>query len=136
MKPTPEQLMSAVQSMTSMIPFFPKDDIGQKIITASLAKFVNTQDELEWLTVVACESIRDWDKGGGLPELRGLFCTRFKPADGITQYCTTPGYTATDLEAQFFAKEREQNEQRYEEFKRLAGPDAEAFPLPKPKLIQ
>jgi len=128
--------MKAVQSMASMIPFFPKDDLGQKIVTASLAKFVNTQEELEGLTVTACEVLRDWERGGGLPELRGIFCTRFKPADGQYTHTTTPCFQADALEAQFFAKEREENERRYEEYKRLAGPDAKQFPLPKLKLLQ
>ena len=136
MKPTPEQIMNSVQSMASMIPFFPKDDLGQKIITASLAKFVNTQEELEWLTVSACEVLRDWERGGGLPELRGIFCTRFKPADGQYTHTTTPCFQAENLEAQFFAKEREDNERQYQEYKRLAGPDAKPFLLPEPKLLQ
>jgi hypothetical protein len=37
---------------------------------------------------------------GGLSELRGLYCTRLKPADGIEADCHLPGYSANDCEAQ------------------------------------
>jgi hypothetical protein len=135
-KPESTKFIEAVRAMAALIPFFPKDEISQRIIATELEKFVNTDVELSWLTSVACGSMRDWEKGGGLPELRGIFCTRFKPADGIQQYCTTPGFRAEDREAEFFAKEREENESRYQEYKRLAGPDAKQFSLPKPKLLQ
>jgi len=136
MKPTEEKFVEAVHAMGLLIPFFPKDDIAQAIIARHLSSFVNTETELQWLTAAACGSIRDWERNGGLPELRGLFCTQFTPADGVAAYCTTPGYRASDLEAQFFAKELEDNNRRYEEFRQLAGSDAKPFPLPKPKLIQ
>ncbi len=136
MKPTPEQFMKAVLKMAAMIPFFPKDEDDQKLISLSLSRFVNTDEELDWLVITACDAMRDWERGGGLPELRGLFCTQFKPADGRYEGCSTPSYQPAALEATFFRKEVEENERRYEEYKRLAGPDAKAFPLPKPKLIQ
>ncbi len=136
MKPTVKDFLKSVAMMASSIPFFPSDEIGQLVVVRMMERFVNTKDELDWLADTACGSIRDWQRGGGIPELRGLFCTRFKPADGIMTYSVTPGYRTEDLEADFFAKEREENERRYEEYKRLAGPDAKLFPLPKPKLIQ
>src|SRR5258708_4599346 len=109
MKPTDEKFVEAVHAMGLLIPFFPQDDIAQAIIAKYLSVFVNTEAELQWLTAAACGGIRDWERSGGLPELRGLFCTQFKPADGVTAYCTTPGYRASDLEARFFAQELEDN---------------------------
>lgn len=140
MKPESTKFMEAVHTMAVLIPFFPKDEIAQRMIADQLERFINNQQELLWLTATACGSLRDWERAGGLPELRGLFCTRFKPADGIVAYSTTPGYTASDLEARFFTQEREDNDRSLEEYKRerLTAPteDQAAFPLPKPKLIQ
>lgn len=139
MKPTLERIAESVKAMASVIAFFPKDELAQRIVTASIASFVNTEAELDWLTIAACGSMRDFERGGGLPELRGLFCTRFKPADGFYQHTTTPGYRAEDLEQQFLRRELEADSRRLEEYQRRAfaapAADREPFPVPEARRI-
>jgi hypothetical protein len=54
-------------------------------------------DQLAWLVRTMVDKIGVWN---GPVELRGLFCTRFKPADGIKANCTaTMGFTPSDLES-------------------------------------
>lgn len=76
------------------IPFFPAE--ASAAIMDAIAKFVDKPERLNWLVDTAVQTMRKWD---GVAELRGLYCTRFKPADGIEAPClTTPGYTPEDCE--------------------------------------
>jgi hypothetical protein len=95
MKPTPKQLAGAVEELAA-IPFFPSEEGARIAITTQISRFVGDEKQLRWLVDAALGAMRKWE---GLPELRGLFCTRFKPADGVEAYCSLPGYTANDCEA-------------------------------------
>lgn len=139
MKPTVKQFSESVAAMSEVIPFFPKSETAKKLLATLLAQFVNTKPELDWLTLKSCELIRDWEKSGGIAELRGLFCTQFAPADGIAADCTTPGYRAEEREARFFSQELEQDARRLESYQRkaLANPDEpQMVPLPPVKRLQ
>ena len=102
MKPTPEQLTAAVHEMASVIPYFPRDSAGQALVMRELAKFVTNAHELRWLVDTAAASMREWK---GLPELRGLYCTRFKPADGREESCNLPGFTPEESVARFLLEQ-------------------------------
>ncbi len=78
------------------IPYYPTSGIAQAAIMREIAKFVDQPDRLRWLVETAVGNMREWT---GVPELRGLYCTRYKPADGNEADCTTPGYTANECEA-------------------------------------
>ena len=94
MKPTPEQLKLAVDEL-SIIPHFPHAENARVALAIQLSKFVSSAHQLRWLIDVAVNAMTEWR---GLPELRGLYCTRFKPADGIEANCSLPGYTPEDSE--------------------------------------
>jgi len=102
MKPTPEQLTAAVYEMASVIPYFPRDSGGQALVMRELAKFVTNGYELRWLVDTAAGAMRGWK---GLPELRGLYCTRFKPADGREEDCRLPGFTPEESETHSLLEE-------------------------------
>lgn len=102
MKPTAEQLTAAVHEMASVIPYFPRDSAGQALVMRELAKFITHGYELRWLVDTAAAAMREWK---GLPELRGLYCTRFKPADGREENCNLPGYTPEESEARFLIEQ-------------------------------
>ena len=67
----------------------------------------------------------------GLAELRGLYCTKYRPADGIEAVCSIQGYTPAEVderaERDFFAEEQRAAELRLTEYKRefAALPPAE-----------
>ncbi len=94
MKPTTEQISGAVSELGA-IPYFPTDSGAQLAIMVQLELFVSSAHELRWLITAAVAVMRKWE---GVPELRGLYCTRFKPADGKEGTCSLPGYTAEESE--------------------------------------
>lgn len=93
MKPTSAQVFNAVKTMRLAIAFVPTAEEATAIILMSLGNMVATKAQLDWLTYIACNVMGKWS----LAELRGLFCTRFDPADGIRVECTIPGYTPEDM---------------------------------------
>ena len=101
MKPTAEQLARAVSELGA-IPYFPTDSGAQLAVMNQLGRFVSSGNELRWLVDAAIAVMREWK---GLPELRGVYCTRFKPADGREEHCSLPGYTPDENEMQHTLEE-------------------------------
>lgn len=102
MKPTSEQIAGAVHEMAQVIPYFPSDEAGQLIIMRQMERFVSHAHELRWLVDTATGVMRKWES---IPELRGLYCTRFKPADGIEANCSLPGFTPEESEMRYALEE-------------------------------
>lgn len=93
-KPSESDLGRSVLMMQGVIPFFPDAEIPLTIILRLMRDMINTVDELDWLTTTACNTMQKWE---GFAQLRGLFCARFKPADGLFTVCTIPGFTGREL---------------------------------------
>lgn len=66
-----------------LMPFFPFDPLTKMGLLDELTRIVETDEQLEWLVTVTLVKYRQWP-GAGL--LRALYCTRFKPLDGIEAY--------------------------------------------------
>lgn len=94
-RPTGKQLQGAVEELAA-IPFFPTGESARVAIATQIGKFVAEAHQLRWLVDAAINVMRKWD---GIPELRGLYCTRFKPLDGVEGFCSLPGYRPEDCEA-------------------------------------
>ena len=77
MKPTRVDITKAM-AILSGIASFPTLDIHQQLVRDCLTEMVSELHQLEWVTRVAYNTMR-WS----LPEFRGLFCSRYNPADGI-----------------------------------------------------
>lgn len=126
--PSDAECMGAVVIMGRLIRYFPADIETRELIALSLKDFVRTAGELRWLAHIAANVMAEWN---GLAELRGLYCTRFPPKDGISAVSSLPGYTPREIfersEQEFFAEEMRQGEQRLAEYKRefLQLPPAE-----------
>jgi hypothetical protein len=138
-KPAISKFIQAVESMATLIPFFPKDPILQRVIAVEISEYVGTQEQLDWLAKTARRHFRHWERDGALVQLRGLFCTRFEPADGIRETCTMSGFTAEDRERAFFEKEIEDNHRRLEHYRnealKLPESERKTFPLPEVKRL-
>lgn len=127
--------------MADMIPFFPRTKAAQAVIISAIDGFVWTVDELNWLTDTAVNHMRKWES---LAELRGLFCTKYKPRDGRREHCALPGFTAADSEAAYLEQQAIDTAANIERWKKeLAaappGSEIEPFVLPPgagPKLLQ
>lgn len=92
-KPTDVEILAALATMRLSIAFVPAEPAATAIIVLSLGNMVGTKVELDWLTYIACNVMSKWS----LAELRGLFCTRYTPRDGVYVECTLPGHTPMEV---------------------------------------
>lgn len=93
-KPNSEELNHAVQRM-SVLAFFPAGQAAGVEIVRILASMCATYEQLDWLVSTMIDRVGEWK---GPKEMRGLFCTRYRPADGIEAECSIAGFTAADGE--------------------------------------
>jgi hypothetical protein len=151
MKLKREDVTKAVAMMSQSIPFFPVGDLGLEVVQRSIESFVTTTEQLDWLTNTACNTMRKFS----LPELRGIFCSRFAPADQMWVAAETPGFTPDEAvsaaEQAYHEREQRDYERKLLEWKeeqKLLGPGSlEPFEIPagsikplppakeKPKLV-
>ena len=92
---TPKELALIGEDLL-VIPFYPI--AHHDVILRMLERFVDRPERLRWLVDAAVMNLPQW---GGVPALRGLYCTRFKPADGIEADCAIPGFTPDDNETAY-----------------------------------
>lgn len=71
--------MVAVRRL-AVLKFFPSDAVVRQEIMALLDRLVSTPEQLEWLVSALINEVGEWP---GPKEVRGIFCTRFRPKDGI-----------------------------------------------------
>jgi hypothetical protein len=96
--------IEAAVERLGVIPFFPSEGPARLEVMRVLEDMIGTeivfrstpQQRLDWLITAAINAMRQW---GGIPGLRGLLCSRWKPADGIEAYSTLPGYSGEDSES-------------------------------------
>ena len=89
-----QDIAAAVEELAA-IPYFPQSAGAKVAIGAHIGKFVSDSKKLRWLIDSAIVAMGEWR---GIPELRGLYCTRYKPADGVEGICTLAGYSPEELE--------------------------------------
>lgn len=124
-----DQITSAVEELAA-IPFFPREEGAKFAVMRHLEKFVSGPRELRWLVDAAVGAMRKWE---GVAELRGLYCTKFSPADGVESDCSLPGFTPADSEQKFFELESAETTRRIETYRKqklLAAP-GEVFDAPE-----
>lgn len=77
--------------------FFPKGPEERMAIAELLLRMVSTQEQLAWLVATMMDRVGRWH---GSLELRGVFCSRFDPKDGIQATCSLSiGFTAEAFES-------------------------------------
>lgn len=128
-------VMSCVQNLAEVIPFFPQGFAARALIASEIHCFVGTKEQLAWFEAAAVRQIRKYD---GVPVFRALYCTKFEPSDGVAPLLDLPGFTTDELEAKARLREMEENDARLERYKQEALADGEplkAFPLPDVKRL-
>lgn len=132
MKPTREDVLKAVMGMSTVVPFFPKGEVGLDIVADCVREFVSDHQQLAWFTKAVCVTMKTWDDGG-IALLRAIFCTKYAPADGVPPVLDVPGLSGPDLEIRFRAMEINESDTRLEEYRRLAAltPPEERPALPE-----
>jgi hypothetical protein len=92
------------------IPYYPREESARMAVLDALMRFVAGPSELRWLVRTAIDVMDKWE---GVAQLRALYCTRFRPADGIEGVaCTLPGFRPEDMESAFFRRQIEESERR------------------------
>lgn len=69
----------------SLMRYFPADDGARLELAKLVARMASTEDQVEWLVQRAIAVYSEWP---GPHELRACFCSKFRPADGISA-CST-----------------------------------------------
>jgi hypothetical protein len=91
---TADDLENAMDEL-SMCQFFPTDPGTRSAIMRLLARMVPHREALIWLVRTMVDKVGVWK---GPMELRGVLCTRWKPADGIEAESTLIGFRGDDSE--------------------------------------
>jgi hypothetical protein len=95
-RPTSEEIIKGVGKLGTLR-FFPASRDERVAIMEMLERMVTTKAQLDWLVTTMIDKVGEWK---GPLELRGVFCTRFDPADGVTACCgQTIGFRNEDFEA-------------------------------------
>ena len=88
-------------AMLSLLRFFPSDPVQVVAVGSLLESMCESREQLQWL-VQQASRLSEWPGPG---ELRGMLCTRFRPADGIEHECTLPGFTVAEREMKAITRE-------------------------------
>jgi hypothetical protein len=65
------------------MPFFPTDPLAKVALIDELAKIAANDEQLEWLMQRVQALFKVWP---GLNEIKAVYCSRYKPLDGINVY--------------------------------------------------
>jgi len=108
----------------SILKFFPSGSEAGAAISELLLSLVDSDERLEWLRG-AVLGLNEWPGPG---EIRGIYCTRFKPADGIEAYSALSGFSPADCEAANIAKALPPRDTKLLESGQREQPDVSADP--------
>ncbi len=91
----PEAIEKAVADL-SILRYFPSGPGEQKAVMQLLDRIVDEEYRLAWLVHTLTDYVGEWP---GPAQLRALYATRYRPADGIEgTHCTIAGFTPMDSE--------------------------------------
>lgn len=79
---TPEAATRAVNRLALMA-FFPADPDVRAALVDIVLEMVETQEQCDWLVSRALKLYAKWP---GVAELRALYCSKWKPRDGVETY--------------------------------------------------
>jgi hypothetical protein len=82
MKLTPETASAAVSKLALMA-FFPGDADVRAALVSVFMEMIDTEEQLDWLVNRALRLYARWP---GVAEMRALYCSRWKPKDGMETY--------------------------------------------------
>lgn len=108
--------IQAAIAQFAMLRFFPGDEFARAAVMQLLERLADAPEKVSWLVRTVLDNYNEWP---GPQEIRAVFCTRYKPADGVEA-----DLTAGRLAAKIEARALEAHEQ------------AKALPLPAMQLLK
>lgn len=90
-KPTEKDvaIFEAIREM-SCLQFFPIDSGAREAIMGLLDRMAANGGQIRWLTRMMVDHVGEWK---GPTELRGIFCQRYRPLDGIEANSSHPRFS-------------------------------------------
>lgn len=114
MRPTTEEITKSVERLGAL-KFFPADPAARVVVMDLLRRMCGEKEHLTWLIYVLINHVGEWP---GPAQMRALYATRFKPADGDEgPYCTIAGFTPVEAEAKFYELEGTRHQRQLESWK-------------------
>jgi len=96
------EIMEAMDEL-ALLRYFPSDPAQRKGVARILARMVGIQtgtttpqQRLRWLVDTMVNEIGEWK---GPVELRGVYCSRFRPDDGVEAECESGPFSPAAVEA-------------------------------------
>ena len=77
--------LGEIASDLIQLKYYPSEDAGRLSIIKEIGRMVSHIDQARWLVRRMLSLYNEWP---GPMEMRGCFCSRFRPADGIERYST------------------------------------------------
>lgn len=73
----------------SVLKFFPSDDTARTEIVAMSCMMASNNLQIDWL---ANRCVEIWNEWEGPREMRAVFCSKFRPADGVEAFSRLPQF--------------------------------------------
>ena len=89
-------IANVVAEWAALLRYFPQDEISKAAIMRFVDSLVNNAKELAWLRDSMINRVGEWS---GSKELRGIFCSKFRPKDGIEIDSTHADFSPVSGEA-------------------------------------
>src|SRR4030095_13303693 len=102
--------------MALVIPFFPREELGQEVVQESIEEMVSSKDQLDWLVKTACNTMEQFS----IPALRGIFYSRYGQIQAIGE--------AAYLERE--AREYDRKLAEWQQEAKLLGEGPKPFQIP------
>lgn len=90
-----KQAISKAVKRLGILRYFPIDPYAQAEVAKLLERMVDTPVHLEWLVTAMIDEVGEWR---GPTELRGVYCSHYRPADGKEANCEHGPFSTAALE--------------------------------------
>lgn len=77
---TKQEASLVVEMLTGNLAYFPSKPAAQGLVTDELTRMCGTIEQGAWLARRMCQLLEKWE---GVKEMRAIYCSKFKPLDGI-----------------------------------------------------
>lgn len=89
-----KQIVNTVAEWRALLQYFPTDEVSGLIVMRLLERMVSTPEQLAWLSRAMTTEVGKWSSE---KDLRGVFCSRYRPADGVSADCASGPFAPDHL---------------------------------------